>query len=78
MVARFGAGAPRTLPGVGTAAQIADARAALACGELGRYLHAITAPLSVSRVWGNLVGAIGFTQLRVDPNPSVARTELCG
>ena len=78
MVARFGAGAPRTIPGVATATEIADARAALACGELGRYLHAITAPLSVSRVWGNLVGAIGFTQLRVDPNPSMARTELCG
>jgi arabinofuranosyltransferase len=78
MVGRFGSGVPQTISGVGTASQIADVRAAVACGELGRYLHSITAPLTVTRVWSNLVDAIGFTQLRVDPNPAVARAELCG
>ena len=64
--ARFGAN-PR----------IPAARAALRCGELGRLLEAVNAPLTPARFLANLGAAIELHSLRVPADPVVARRELC-
>lgn len=57
--------------------QVADARAALACGPLSSYLDAITKPLSVGRALTNIGDAFSFTTLRFSSDPAVARQQLC-
>jgi len=64
--ARFGAN-PR----------IPAARAALRCGELGRLMEAVNAPLTPSRFVANLGAAIELHALRVPSDPVAARRELC-
>ena len=64
--ARFGAN-PR----------IPAARAALRCGELGRLIEAVNAPLTPSRFVANLGAAIELHSLRVPADPVAARRELC-
>jgi arabinofuranosyltransferase len=64
--ARFGAN-PR----------IPAARAALRCGDLGRLIEAVNAPLTPSRFVANLRTAIELHSLRVPADPVAARRELC-
>ena len=58
-------------------AQVEAARAALSCGEMGRYLRAIDSPLTLHRMVSNLLGAIGFTTFRINPIPAQAAKEAC-
>ena len=57
-------------------ASTAAARRALGCGDLGRYLHDISARMTPGRFVANLVHAPANTRLRVpaDPVDAVARS----
>jgi arabinofuranosyltransferase len=79
MVARFG------IPGVtvptagGPSAQAVDAaRQALGCQPLAAYLHAITAPMSMSRFLSDFADAFRYTTMSFSADPSRAAEELCG
>ena len=79
MVARFG------IPGLDAVAtaggpstpDIVAARTALACDPLAAYLHAITAPMDISRFVSDLGGAFQFTTMSFSANPTLAASELC-
>jgi arabinofuranosyltransferase len=57
--------------------RIPAARAALRCGELGRLIEAVNAPLTPSRFLANLGAAVELHSLRVPADPVAARRELC-
>lgn len=56
---------------------VAIARRVLQCEPLLQLQAAITEPLSVGRVWQNLVEAPSLTALSVPPNPTEAEAKLC-
>jgi arabinofuranosyltransferase len=64
-------------PGV-PAGDIAAARRALACGELGRLIKATTAPLTLHRFLANIVESPGLTSLSIPNDPRQAEAQLCG
>jgi arabinofuranosyltransferase len=70
-VARFGAPGPEDEPAA------AAARAALACGDLGALLAAVTAPLDGGRFRENVRDAPRLTALRLPADPQTARARLC-
>jgi arabinofuranosyltransferase len=79
MVARFGVPG-RPLPtGAGQpgAVSVAAARRALGCEPLAGYLHAITAPLTVSRFVSDLAHSFTDTTLSFSADPLRAADELC-
>lgn len=61
----------------GFATDVAAARRALRCPALADLDAATTAPLTLGRAWDNLLGAVGRTRLRVDPDPRAAEADLC-
>ncbi len=67
----------RASPRFGANPRIPAARAALGCGELGRLLEAVNAPLTPSRFVANLGAAFELNGLRVPSDPVAARRELC-
>jgi arabinofuranosyltransferase len=71
VVARFG---PQT-PEEGE--DVAAARAAMGCGDLGALLPAMEAPLTAARFEENLGAAWRLTALRFPADPPAARAELC-
>ncbi|MDP9400328.1 MAG: hypothetical protein M3P39_05150 [Actinomycetota bacterium] len=72
-LARFAAG---NLPAA-RRPQVAAARQALACAPLRELLAATSEPLTAGRAAANLGVALRAHGLRVDPDPVVARAEVC-
>lgn len=56
---------------------VADARRALSCGIMERYLHAITTPLTVSQMASNFLHALSFSRFRISADPAKAVGQLC-
>ena len=77
MLGRFGLPGTAPVPGSATRGQIDAARAAVGCGGLRTYLDDITAPLTLSRAVGNVVGSLSNTLLRFPADPVAARRQLC-
>ncbi|MGH8991875.1 MAG: hypothetical protein ACRDZ7_10165, partial [Acidimicrobiia bacterium] len=76
--ARFvvpGAPAPASAP---AAHAVEDARRALDCPAIRRLLAATSEPLTPGRFLRNLGAALPLHHLRIDRDPAVALTELCG
>jgi hypothetical protein len=80
MVARFGVPGRTGTTGSGgpSTRSVRYAIHALGCDPLAAYLHAITAPMTVSRFVANLGDAVGFTTMSFSADPSVAAAQLCG
>jgi arabinofuranosyltransferase len=57
--------------------QIRAARAALGCGDLKELLDSVSAPMSASRFWDNLTGALDRTSLRIPSDPIAAERKFC-
>jgi arabinofuranosyltransferase len=79
MVARFGVPGTTAVPVKGgpSAASVAAARRALACDPLASYLHAVTAPLTLSRFVSDIGAAFGYTTMSFSAVPSLAAAQLC-
>jgi arabinofuranosyltransferase len=77
MVARFGVPNEHLPAGTATAQSIAAAHHALACGPLASYLRAITAPLTVSRAFSNMIHSLTYTTMSFSPDPIQAERQLC-
>ena len=79
LLARYGAPelAEQGLPGLPSPTRVANARAALGCGDLAELLEATSAPLTWDRFWSNAVGAPERTSLRIPVNSAAARAEFC-
>jgi len=79
--ARYGQGPPTAgaMPPVPAPApgDVAAARAALACGELGDLIAATNEPLTWDRFWENLTGAVDRTSMRIPADPEEARDQYC-
>jgi len=58
-------------------AEVMAAKDELACGELRTYLRGITAPLTPRLMISNVFHSFANTTMKFDPNPVVARAELC-
>ena len=69
-LARF-SGSPPATP------KVADAKAALGCGELAELLRATEEPLTWARFWRNVALAPRLTAFRFSPDPTAARA-ACG
>jgi len=63
--------------GADTAA-IRAARHALTCGDVAELLASVRAPLTASRFFANLTGAIRRTRLEIPNDPYDAELEFCG
>jgi hypothetical protein len=50
---------------------------ALHCGDLGPYLHAITAPWTLSRALSAMTHAFAYTSMSFSTDPVVAEHQLC-
>jgi arabinofuranosyltransferase len=57
--------------------QVADARAALDCGELGELLDRVTGPMSAGTFVDNVLGSFSATSLSVPPDPATAYERFC-
>lgn len=57
--------------------EVAAARRALACGDLGELQESVRAPMSPTRFWKNLAGSVRRTTLRVPPDPFAAERRFC-
>jgi arabinofuranosyltransferase len=57
---------------------LAAARRATTCGQLGTYLEGIRDPLTPGRFARNLLDSFANTALRIPPDPRDAEAELCG
>jgi len=57
--------------------RIAAAHAALRCGQLGRLMRAVDAPLTPARFLANLRASVELRSLRVPADPIAARHDLC-
>jgi arabinofuranosyltransferase len=76
MIARFSP--PTSVPPPGTnGSEVVAARSALACGTLADYLHAITAPFTLSRAIGDISHSFTFSRMTVPSDPATAERELC-
>jgi len=80
MVARFGASSPPAPSGAGgpSDASVAAASRALGCAPLADYLHAITAPMTVSRFFSDIAHSFSYTSLSFSTDPVLAAVQLCG
>jgi arabinofuranosyltransferase len=78
MIARFGTPGERFPASIATPREIAAARTALACPALSSYLHAITAPLSVSRAFSDFTHSLQYTTMSFSSRPVAAEQQLCG
>jgi len=77
MLARFGVPGTTSLPGWPSSASIRAGRVALRCDPLARYLHAVTAPLTLSQALVNMGASLSFTTMQFSPDPTVAVLQLC-
>jgi arabinofuranosyltransferase len=64
--------------GAAFAAQVADARAALGCGDLRRLFDSYRGSLGVGDVVANLGDSVGYSRISIPPDPSAARRKFCG
>ncbi len=78
MVARFTPPGTRLPAGGPSPRAVAAARAALSCGQLAAYLHAITAPLTLGRALSDIAHAFTWTTLSFSEHPVRAEQQLCG
>ncbi len=78
MVARFGVRTAAPVVGGPSPTDVAAARTALGCDPLAAYLHAITAPWTLSQAVSNAAHAFGFTTFSFSADPPTAAAELCG
>ncbi|WP_067542060.1 hypothetical protein [Nocardia crassostreae] len=60
-----------------TKAQVFAARAALSCGALAELMDSVHQPMTPSRFWSNLTGALSRTALRIPPDPFITETHFC-
>jgi arabinofuranosyltransferase len=60
-----------------TVAGLASARHALTCGPLRELLESVRAPLTASRFWSNLLGAVRRTRLVIPSDPVEAEAKFC-
>lgn len=58
--------------------EVANARAALACGEIKRILDATRERLTFGRFVGNVLAAPALTRARFEADPALARADQCG
>lgn len=58
-------------------ARIAAARHAMTCGEIAELLASVRAPLTWSRFWDNLTGAVQRTRLIIPADPIEAERAFC-
>jgi len=79
MVARFGipGAAIVTAQNAPSGVDIKAARQALGCDPLADYLHAITAPMSVSRFFSDVSQSVRYTTMSFSADPTLAASELC-
>ena len=80
MIARFappGGKLPAGTASTASAPSVAAARQALGCEPLSTYLHAITAPLTVSQAVSNIFHSFTYTRMSFSPDPVVAEHQLC-
>lgn len=59
-------------------ASVTAATHALGCGALAELQESVRAPLTWSRFWSNLTGAVGRTSLRIPRDPAAAERRFCG
>jgi arabinofuranosyltransferase len=78
MVARFGVAGTAPVAGGPSSLDVAAARVALGCNPLAAYLHAVTAPWTVSQAVANVAHAWGFTTFSYSADPVRAAGQLCG
>ncbi|OPC84334.1 hypothetical protein B4N89_28425 [Embleya scabrispora] len=64
-------------PDAATQEDIRAARAALRCGDLAELVDSVGEPMSASRFWKNLTGAVDRTKLRIPANPIEAEKKFC-
>jgi arabinofuranosyltransferase len=77
MVGRFGT-VGQQIHGGPSVQSVAAARAAVECGPLKSYLHAITSPMTLSRALSDFGGSFGFTTMSFSADPRLAAIQLCG
>ena len=77
MVGRFGlASGGGSTPA--SSQPVSDARKALTCAPLSSYLHAITAPMSLSQAAANFAHSFSYTSMSFSADPTQAVRQLCG
>lgn len=71
---------PMIPPTTGAAftAQVADARAALECGDLRRLYDSYRGSLGLGDILSNLVDSLEYSRISIPPDPSAARRKFCG
>ena len=57
---------------------IRSARHAMQCGELAELMDSVRAPMTPSRFWSNLTGAVRRTRLVIPNDPIEAEQKFCG
>jgi arabinofuranosyltransferase len=67
---------PETPPEL-TADDVAAARAALACGDAAKLLHATEDPMTWGRFWSNVAESPSLTEFRIPTDPQEAEAALC-
>jgi arabinofuranosyltransferase len=77
MIARFGIPGQRLSAGTASPVSFAAARNALGCEPLRSYLHAITAPLTLSQAVSNIAHSLTYTTMSFSPNPITAERQIC-
>jgi hypothetical protein len=63
--------------GAAFAVQVADARAALECGDLRRLHDSYRGSLGVGDVLSNLVDSFDYSRISIPPDPAAARRKFC-
>jgi arabinofuranosyltransferase len=77
MIGRFGVPGERVPTWAGSPAEIAAARHALACAPLSNYLQAITAHLTISLAWEDVIHSFTYTTMSYSSDPIRAAQTLC-
>jgi arabinofuranosyltransferase len=77
MVARFGIPGEELPKDAASPLLVSAARRALGCAPLSSYLHAITAPMSLSQAWSNITQSVTYTEISFSSDPIVAERQLC-
>jgi arabinofuranosyltransferase len=78
MLGRFGVDGSTSVPGGPSDVAVVAARRAVACDPLRAYLDAVTGPLTLSRLAGNIANSTSFTTMEFSADPTVAVVQLCG
>jgi arabinofuranosyltransferase len=63
--------------GAAFTAQVADARAALECGDLSRLYDSYRGSLGIGDIVSNLVDSFDYARISIPPDPSAARRKFC-